>query len=318
MYNRQPDSNDFRFSGKLHQWDQRASVRRMPRRVLLDTSNGDKVYFVPELAPICRHPIIADLGPSAIREILVQHLYGYLDFTAVFEQEVINPVVAQIAKRAIGVELPEPVAFDAYKIYCDEAYHALFSFDLKRQVELATAIPPNLVDNTSLSQRLEKILSAIPAEFRLMARVFFVITYETLISALLARMPKDERVDKTVRQVVADHADDEGQHHIYFSSLLTIIWPQLTWEQRSVIGPLLPHFIVESLRPNYPAIEHMLFRRNFEPDQIRLVMEESYPPHQLLADARITARATLNLFERTGIMADPITYKSFQAAGLVK
>jgi len=42
-----------------------------------------------------------------------------------------------------------------------------------------------------------------------------------------------------VREVVADHDQDERRHSAYFSRLLEFAWPRLDKEHRALIGPLL-------------------------------------------------------------------------------
>jgi hypothetical protein len=114
-------------------WFDRATVRKAPRR-LLEPEDAGRYPFSPDLVPLAAHPLVRALPPRAFERVLIQHLYRYLDFTAKLEHLVVNRTVLGIAHDTIGVELPEAMRFDAYKIYCDEAFHALFSADLARQV----------------------------------------------------------------------------------------------------------------------------------------------------------------------------------------
>lgn len=305
------------YESKLDRWHEQASVRAYPHRLLLEYEESGKYYFAPELVPISQHVKVVALGPEAVQEIQVQHLYTYLEFTTIFEQKMVNAIANHVILKNIGVSVPDEMLVDAYKVYCDEAYHSLFSYDLMFQVQAATNIAPNPVDNAPLVPAIEKIISAVPPEHQQLARVFAVIVYETLISAILSKIPKNQHVANAVRQIVTDHAEDEGRHHIYFSKLMDAVWPQLTKQQKDVICPLLPQFILKSLEPNFKAYKFALARLNFKQDDIESILQDCYPPENVIAYARETARATLNLFRRNGVFADLRTYELFQAARLV-
>ena len=264
-----------------------------------------------------QHLHIAALGPSAARRVLVEHLYRYLDFTAHLEHQVVNMVASRIALGKTGFDLPQDMMHDAYKLYCDEAYHALFSADLKRQVEAVTGIasPRPRVPHALACLRATQLES--PRELRSLIKLFFVIVSETLISATLIQIPRDGRVVSAVRKMVADHAEDEGRHHAYFASLLEMIWPRMTPRQQAAIGPLLPRFILAFLEPDIAAVRSELAGCGLDPDRIQEVIEESYPTPHVIAGARTMAKATLRLFERNGILEHSHTLEQFQAAGLI-
>src|SRR6185295_14101103 len=61
---------------------------------------------------------------------------------------------------------------------------------------------------------------------------------------IFSGIPSDPRVVMAVRELVADHAEDEGRHHAYFSRLLEFTWPRLNKAQRATIGPLLPEMVL--------------------------------------------------------------------------
>lgn len=305
------------YSSMFREWDLQASVRRDARIIFQDEESIGKVYFSPDLVPIVRHPLVVKLGPSVKREILIQHLYNYFEFTAGFEVEVVNWGVKRIFLRKTGFEVPEEMLFDAYKIYCDEAYHSLFSADLKSQIQIVTGIAPNPLDFPAFLLKLEKVQAEVPADLKPTTRLFIVILFETLISLILHQIPRDQQVMSAVRQSVADHAEDEARHHSYFSDFLDIIWPQVTKEQQRIIGPLLPHFIIKSLEPHYDTIKQRLAKFHLTRDEIEQIVEESYPYSEVIAGLRKTARVTLSILERNGIYEDPQTLEAFQISGLL-
>ncbi len=128
-------------AGKLGNWDKKASVRVKPRRILMrEEEERGKLYFSPELVPVSRHPLVAQFGPAAVREMQICHLYRYLDFTTLLELDVIGAVSREIALGRIGFEMPDVVRAEAFKLCTDEAHHAYFSDDVKRQVAAATEV----------------------------------------------------------------------------------------------------------------------------------------------------------------------------------
>lgn len=306
------------YESKLNNWDHLASVRVKPLRLLVDEESEGKVFFPPELVPVAQHHMVRNLGDWAIREVLIQRLYSYLDFTAVLEHDVVNRVTLQVAQRKIGITLPWEMVFDAYKIYCDEAYHALFSVDLAHQIELATGVKPNPFGQSRCLLILEGLLARVPWDLRQLAEVFFTIVSETLISSILSDIPKDKRVVTTVRHVISDHAEDEGKHHAYFSKLLEFLWPSLGERERQIIGPLLPQYILAFLEPDYGAIECELAGCGLKPEEIKQIIYECYPQSQVLANVRSGAKATLRHFERNGVFEDRRTLDAFLSSGLIR
>jgi len=304
------------YASRFQDWNERARVRVAPRRVLVDEESAGKQYFSQALVPISRHPMVAQFGPAAVRVTLIQHLDSYLDFTAKFEIEVVNSVARAIAHGKTGFVLPEEMRFDAYKIYCDEGYHSLFSADLRDQVALVTGVTSAGYDFDSFMARLDLIVDEVSSELRPLTSLFIVILFETLVSAILNKIPRDESVVTAVREAVQDHADDEARHHQYFARLMDWVWPRLDRKQQSMIGPLLPRFIIKCLEPDYAAIESRLVRLRLNREQARQVMEECYPAAEVMSGIRATARATLNVLARNGVFEDAKSREAFEKFGL--
>jgi len=305
------------YNSMFREWDTQSSVRRYTRIVFQDEEDMGKVYFPPKLVPVVQHPFVVKLGPAVRREILIQHLYNYLEFTSCFEVEMVNWGVKRIFLRKTGFELSEEILLDAYKIYCDEGYHSLFCADLRSQIQAATGITPNRLDFQAFMLKLEKVQEPAPEYLKPTTRLFIVILFETLISLILQQIPKDEEVISAVRRSISDHADDEARHHSYFSNVLDIIWPQIAKEQQSMIGPLLPHFIIRSLEPQLETIKRRLAKFDLAQDEIEQIVEESYPRSEVIAGIRKTARVTLSILERNRIYEDPETLEAFRMSGLL-
>jgi hypothetical protein len=206
--------------------------------------------------------------------------------------------------------------FDAYKIYCDEAYHSLFSADLMQQIETSTGFDYYSIRRHPALEYFHSTIAGVEAEDRAWFELFFVIVSETLISGTLARIPHSPSVLRAVRELVADHAEDEGRHHFFFAQICELAWAQLPVDLRHRIGIVLPEFILNFLAPDFPSIQTFL-TRHLNAKQVEQVMEECYPAPLLVLSAQSAARATLTLFEESGILSRPDVADAFEANGFV-
>ncbi len=304
------------YSTKFASWHSRASVRAKPRRQIAESEPREHVYFPPELVPVVQHAVVQGLGTEIVDRVLIGQLHTYLEFTSELEHGAVNPVAAMISRRRSGFDLPETMIEDAYKIYTDEAWHAQFSDDLQRQVAVKTGVGPSLFDEPNFFRKLQGFQQDLGPDEQRLVMIFFTIISETLISTILSGIPNDERVVMAVRELVADHAQDEGRHHAYFSRLLEFTWPRLNQAQREVIGPLLPEMILAFLEPDFVAIAANLRACGLSVEQIDQVMTESYPPASVSAGIRAASKATIKHFERVGVVEDPRTAEALQARGL--
>jgi hypothetical protein len=284
--------------------------------VVSDEPSGT-LFFSPSLVPTLGHPLVAGLGEDRWRALLVHHLYTYLDFTAELEHRLVNWVTLRLARNELGIRLPGDLRFDAHKLYCDEAYHALMSVDVMRQVEEATGIHPLEGARPALLDELEAELEGLDDGQRRAALLLFVIVSETLISETLRKIPQDQRVMLAIRESISDHAHDESYHHAYFSAVLHLVWPQLTDELRERVGPLVPRFIELFLKPDRLAIERSLEACGVPGACVHGVVNTAYTPDRLTRDARRTGRATIRLFAGVGALETKPVADAFRSAGLV-
>lgn len=301
----------------LRTWYNAAGVRADPRRVLRDERREGAFYWPPHLAPMVDHPAIRALGEDAREEILIRHLFQYLDFTANYELKVINRASELLANGRSGLYLPAPIRLDAYKIYVDEGYHALYSRDLIFQVEDASEIRHIPLDFQKYMSFMHRAQEQVPTDLHDIVMLLVVVVFETLVTATLTQIPKHRTVISTVRELVTDHAQDEARHSVFFSELFGYLWGQLDPKQRRLLGPLIPDFIVAPLMPPRDALRAWLSHISAERDDIDGVIGESYPLPDVQAGMARTARATLRLFGRHGLYDDPRTRDAFAAHGLL-
>ncbi|MFI5911852.1 diiron oxygenase [Dactylosporangium sp. NPDC051541] len=304
------------YDSRFRRWDRRASVRAKPRRSL-DAPGRDQLYFPPELVPAAAHPLVAARGPTAGHALLVHRLHQYLGFTIELEDLAVIPVAASISRGRSGLELPEAMRADAFKIVTDEAWHAQFSYDLQRQVAQETGVAPRTPEVAEFVDRLDAVRHRLPPAVRGVESLLFAVVSETLISTILADLPHDQRLPGAVRSVVADHAEDEGRHHVYFRTLLGHLWPALTAEQRRLVGPHLPEMIFAFLEPDRRALAFALRDLGLSTAAIEQVIAESLPRADVNRGVALGAATTVRYLRETGVLDDPATFDRFAESGLL-
>jgi len=240
-----------------------------------------------------------------------------LDFTTILEQEIVNPVVLRLSRDAFGLTLPGGMKFDAYRIYCDEAYHALFSVDLKRQVELRTGVRSSNIPEPHFGRAIRQVKAKVPASMGSLVELCAAVVSETLISGTLTKIPADPTVTSVIREAIADHAADERTHHAYFTKTLEVMWPQLDKATRRLLGPHFADFILAFLIPDRSAQQRFLIHMQFSRDEVEQVIHESHPRNATLDSVRHGARSTIRLLQRTGVLDDSRTVGHFQHLELI-
>jgi hypothetical protein len=301
----------------LGTWYQAAGVRSGPRRLFHDETDAGKVFFPERLVPYLAHEALAQATPRQRRELTVRHLYQFLLSTAHLETRVVNQAAERIANGRSGVELATAARLDAFKVYCDEGYHALYSLDLAEQIAVTTgiAVPPwdygGFVDR--LAQTARRLLPGMPRLTALLQAVVF----ETLITAVLNEIPTDRSVLTVVRDLTRDHAKDEGQHHRFFSGLFHQIWQQLDPSLRGPVAHALPALIHACLTWDVEPVRNSLVLSGIDAPTAREVLHDCYGGDAGLDRIADICRATVRLCQSAGVLDVPGAADAFAAHRLV-
>ncbi|MEV4438841.1 diiron oxygenase [Streptomyces sp. NPDC049577] len=299
-------------------WYERAGVRGGPRRLLGDELRDGQLFFPPALVPYLDHPRVRALPGPGREALLARHLYHYLEFTAQFETRVVNRATERIAGGRSGLDLATATRLDAYRIYCDEGYHSLYSLDVVDQVSRASGITPLPYDFRPFLDRLDAVgREALPDE-PLLAQLLQVVVFEMLITAILNDVPKDPRVLTLVRDVVRDHARDEGWHHAFFARFFRELWHGLTGPQRGRVARCLPGLIRSSLLPDRAPVRAALAAAGLGPTAVAEVVHDAYPRDRVDRGIRDAARHAVRLFEETGVLDVPGGRRAFETAELLQ
>jgi len=228
-------------------WDKRSAVRTSPRRILSD--QPEYHYFSPNLAPVLGDSSIQQLPKDQLKKIEVQFLYNYLRFTEYLEISLVNTVILSIINNELPITFDSKIRDEAFKIYCDEAYHALQSHDILGQLEDASGEKP-LALEIPLKLRLENLRSSFPSVTLPWFELFFVCVAETLVSQELREHIKDETIHPGIQDIMKDHAKDESSHAIFFKEVMVALKTNLTDDDYQVFKKYVPLFLEAYLIPD--------------------------------------------------------------------
>lgn len=286
-------------------WFEQAGVRRQQRRMLHEDGEQGLVLFPEKEIPYLEHKAVAEL-PSDVRDALVaRHLYQYLLFTVHLETKVVNRGVAMMAHDEVGYPIPAPLRLDALKVYCDEGFHALYNLDIVQQVESVTRTPVLPYDFGPRLERLDRTADRFLPDHPRLARLLQVVIFETMVTSILADLPRDPTVHRVIREVVGDHARDETFHHALFVKVFRELWVQLTPKLRTAAAQAIPHLIHDCLRPDLAVFTGSLRAAGLPDPVVEEVLGESYSEEAVRTAIRDASRHTVRLCESVGAFELP-------------
>jgi hypothetical protein len=249
------------YRSAFRSWDTRAWVRAKPHQSAVFAPG--RAFFTPDVVPLLALPEAAGLSGDDANDLCARHLQWHLAMTVALELGPVNDAVHVIRDSPWSRAFPKELRHDALRLYTDEAGHAEMCATLGDAVESWTGIAPPTV-RPPFVQRVAEAVALAPEEARDVVRLLAAFVSETLISATLTRVPYDERVQLGVRQLVADHADDERRHAVLFRDVFARVWPALDPDLRRTAGVLVPELVDAFLAPDtaelaraaaaYPAV----------------------------------------------------------------
>ena len=308
------EADTFVYKSRFSTWYETSSVRCQPRRMFVG-EDRDKLFFSPEVVPLANHDLV--LERDCGNDVLLHHAIHHLCFTNTLEHCLVNHVTYHLAHHSEFADLPMEMRFDAHKIFCDEAYHALFSADLVQHLERELQFVVQTPTRFPFMERINQLKGTLPSEYHLYFEVLAAIVSETLISSTLGVVPRDTRVVRAVRDTIRDHAIDEGLHHAYFSQLLEVFWPRLSRKAQSVLGRTLPALIEAFLLPDMKSNHETLRTLGFSSNECVRVLEEAYPASEVAASVLSASRATRSLFTRHGVLSLLENLDAFAERGML-
>ncbi|PNG45252.1 aminobenzoate oxygenase [Pseudomonas asplenii] len=222
-------------------WENRATIRTRPRRVLED---DERLIY-----PLSRQPLV--LSETFLRECpqqrdfaLVQTLYKFINDVVIFETEIVDKTARSIAKNRFAVAFPFACRYDAMTVVVDEDYHALVAMDFMQQTVAMTGIEPiQLPDEIELSRAIPAAVALAPEHLRSAVELICVAIAENTVTGDVAAFARDDSVKPSIKGLMADHLLDEGRHSSFWARMVRIYWHTASAADRETIAQILPVFI---------------------------------------------------------------------------
>ncbi len=222
-------------------WENRATIRTRPRRVLED---DERLIY-----PLSRQPLV--LSETFLRDCpqqrdfaLVQTLYKFINDVVIFETEIVDKTARSIAKNRFAVAFPFACRYDAMTVVVDEDYHALVAMDFMQQTVAMTGIEPiQLPDEIELSRAIPAAVALAPEHLRSAVELICVAIAENTVTGDVAAFARDDSVKPSIKGLMADHLLDEGRHSSFWARMVRIYWHTASATDRETIAQILPVFI---------------------------------------------------------------------------
>jgi hypothetical protein len=281
------------YRSRFSDWDKSATVRCRSVHTSISPAEAG-LFFSPDLVPIVGH---------------------YLDFTDELENAVVAPVAYRLGRGIADFAMERRMRLDARRIAVDEMYHALCATEVIDDIAQRAGITPPPARSQPFLRQLEAVFATLDSRLRPLLTIFFAFVSETLITGSLMQVPRDLRVQSSVRHILADHAEDEMRHHAFFADLFGVLWPQLSPQQQDAIGPALPLFINIFLSSDRDFEIESLRQIGLERADAARVIDETEAQSGLAGSANQFAAATLRYVKRGGLFENAKFADAFEKAG---
>lgn len=270
-------------------------------------------WFFPSALPFLSHPLLADLKPAQVQELLARNLVNFLEYTTLLEHRIVNKSVEFISQNRLPVSVPHGMRMDALRIYTDEGYHAVMSADVAHQVSEIYG----LNQGTRRFGRIAR-LEALASNFQHEALGWFLIGFvsETVITKEFARMGRSALV-LPVHNVLMDHLADEWKHSQYFVSMFSYLWPRLSNLERDFCATQLPTIIRECFRLDETLLERDLDELGVDSSVARAISAERNTEAEDRTRARNGAATTMHALRDCSFFSEPRYVANFSKHGLI-
>lgn len=289
-------------------WDEESWIRSRSLRI------GDitGLPFSPDLTPLVHHPAIAN-APEIWLKVLAYKSLSYQRFTTLLELNHVNPITADIAAGRAPCKVSVQERQDAFRIYCDEAGHSLFTEQLCLQIQSTFGLHGSILGRPRMEIELEKIQEEQKGQLSAgLIKLLFVCISETLITKYLTVLPHDSKVDPLIRAVVKDHADDEAKHHIFYRQLFGRLWDGITCFEKEEMGKILPRLVNAFLGPDQ-AFEYRVLREvGFNQERAQEILGEVYVPSAVAKSVKKAAAPTLKMFKEINMFEIKAIEQAFE------
>jgi hypothetical protein len=260
----------------LEQWEQRATVRRMPRTRLSAEAARAELYPA-SLQPILSHADVIARGTDVRYRILARAAASFMLNVAVLEVDVITNLCIKFVNADGGVPMPESARQVALTIATDEAYHALVAREFLGDLERHAGIVPAIGSAKPIVSVLAEIRRLAPPDLKQVAETMVLCFAENFVTEELFGLSREAVPQGPFHIIMREHMMDEGRHQLFFQRLFRQIWTGLGEEQRSALGRLVLVYLDSFLSAGtYEGEQRKLLEyAGFEPEVAERIARES-------------------------------------------
>ena len=237
---------DYDFDGYcrhyLEQWEQRATVRHMPRtRLSAEGARND--LFPAALQPVLSHAEVIARGPDVRHRILARATATFMLHVAILEVDLITDLCIKFVNSDTGVPMPEAAKQVALTVATDEAYHAYVAREFLGDLERHTGIVPANDASMPIVAALAELRRRAPADLKAATDTMVLCFAENFVTEELFGLSREAVPQGPFHTIMREHMMDEGRHQVFFQRLFRQIWTGLGEEQRGALGRLVPVYL---------------------------------------------------------------------------
>jgi hypothetical protein len=245
-----PAENDFDGYCRhyLEQWEQRATVRHMPR-TRLSAEAARSELFPATLQPVLSHAEVTARGPDVRYRILARAAATFMHHVAILEVDIVADLCIAFANAGAGVPMPEAAQQVALTVATDEAYHAFVAREFLGDLKRHTGIVPPSRSAMAITAALAEVRRCVPPDLGQAADTMVLCFAENFVTEELFELSREAVPEGPFHTIMREHMMDEGRHQVFFQRLFRQMWAALDKEQRSALSRLIPVYLDSFLTP---------------------------------------------------------------------
>ena len=303
-------------------WDKHAAVRVSNKSYDLNiddiSSNEDLNWHLPSYSLILEHDDLKSLNDDQKRFVMGTQLLEFVEKTTIFEVEHVNNVANSLALGKYDFEIPNILKVDAFKIYTDEGFHALFSKkmsdDIKKYYKIEDDITPYLKNFFS---KLNNIGSKFGKKYSYLSNLSSTIVSESMIVQDISNEMRGI-VHEPIIEMFKDHMIDEAYHANYFGTLLKVIWPQLSDKQKEIMSSNLCESILLMSKPRVDIYYYTLSKLGFAKKRISEIINDVYDNKETKKNTlKKKSSQVLKLLKNSGVFNFSFAKEKFKNSELI-
>jgi len=207
------------YTSPFQGWEQTAGVRWFSEQQM-DIA-GDGPWLPRTSFEHLRHPAVSHealCGRNGAALLLV-----HLHMTRRLENELVGPVARWVAAGGLGPG--DDLIMDAFRLQCDESFHALVCAGLTRRLASTYGIDATNFPEPLFLQHVRRLRAEL-ADRVSPHHVDFaaVVVAETIVTKTLGEDWRDPEVRPCVRAFLKLHHEDEARHSACMAQALSVAW----------------------------------------------------------------------------------------------